>query len=150
MSHQYATVEDMQRLAVPAVVLRDSEDPDIDRALIAATSKADSYLENRYNPPMIAPFPESLVEAVASIAAWIFIRSKGIRPSSEDEETIRISHDDAMTWLKDVAAGRATLPRAETSPDPVSTPAVASDTDRGFSSGDGTFGGGSSRDLDFC
>ena len=42
MSHQYATVEDLQRLAVPAVVLRDNEDPDIDRALIAATSKADS------------------------------------------------------------------------------------------------------------
>ena len=146
MSHQYATVEDMQRLAIPAVVLRDTEDPDINRALIAATSKADSYLENRYNPPMTAPLPESLVEAVASLAAWIFIRQKGIRPGGEDEETIRVSYDDAMSWLRDIAAGRATLPTDETSPAPAVLPAISSDVQRGFGTSSGTFGGGGTND----
>lgn len=145
MSHQYATVEDMARFAVPAVVLRDIEDAEINAVLVSATSTADSYLENRYNPP-ITTVPDSLKEAVANLAAWTLIKQKGIRPGSEDEETIRESYEDAMKWLRDIAAGRATLPSQETAPGPSALPAFASNDERGWNNGDGTFGSGGSRD----
>lgn len=141
MSHQYATVEDMKRFAIPAVVLRDCEIPDLNSALVAATSMADSYLENRYNPP-ITMIPDSLKLAVANLAVFIVIKKKGIRPNSDDDITIREGHTDAIKWLQDVAAGRATLPSQETASAPQDGPDVLSDMERGWDQTQGVFGGG--------
>ena len=162
MSHQYATVEDMKTFAIPAVVLRDCEVPELNAALVAASSRADSYFENRYPTPIAptpidpATIPDVVKETVANLAAFIVIKKKGIRPNSDIAErlrtagfdvTIREGHDDAIIWLKDVAAGRATLPAQETAVAPQDGPDVLSDMERGWDAGQGIFGGmGQTRD----
>lgn len=77
---------------------------DVDGALDAASQEADSYLATRYAVPVTAtPLPEHLVQAVCDIARY------RLYAGAADQE-VQNRYDQAVSWLKDVSAGRALLP----------------------------------------
>ncbi|GAB6124323.1 gp436 family protein [Humidesulfovibrio idahonensis] len=77
-------------------------------ALERASSEADTYLAARYPLPL-ASVPQALAAVVCDIARY---RLSG----GETTETTPIAdrYKAAVTWLKDVAAGRAVLPGVAT------------------------------------
>jgi phage gp36-like protein len=114
----YATVADLVALygEQEVIALTDREeraDPDnagtVDatvalEALERASSEADTYIAARYALPL-ATTPQALASIVCDIARF---RLTG----GETTETTPIAdrYKAAITWLKDVAAGRAVLP----------------------------------------
>lgn len=74
------------------------------RALAAADALANNYLAMRYSVPL-ANTPAVLVEACCDIARYELTRGPGLRATDE----IKNRYDQRVSWLRDVAAGRATL-----------------------------------------
>lgn len=73
-------------------------------AFANASSKADSYLSERYHVP-VSPVPDALKEAVIDLA--IYRLSSGPGAGLTDEKTARAKA--ALDWLKDIAKGLANL-----------------------------------------
>jgi phage gp36-like protein len=112
----YATVADL--LAAygeqEVIALTDREDIGAVDATVAlgalerASSEADTYIAGRYALPL-ASVPQALTAVVCDIARY---RLSG----GETTETTPIAdrYKAAVTWLKDIAAGRAVLPGVST------------------------------------
>ena len=75
----------------------------IDDALAQASSQADSYIGARYPVP-VRPVPMVLQRAVIDMACHQLAATADVMT-----EQIRQRYEDALAWLKDVAAGRAAL-----------------------------------------
>lgn len=73
----------------------------VDAALADADALIDSYIGRRYTLPL-ASTPARLVTVAATIARYELAAD---RPT----EQMRQDYDDAVAWLRDVAAGRAEL-----------------------------------------
>lgn len=110
----YATQADMELAfgAAELVQLTDRADPPagtidatvLARSLAAADALADNYLAVRYGVPL-ASTPAVLVEACCDIARYELTRGPGLRATEEIEKR----YTQRVAWLRDVAAGRATL-----------------------------------------
>lgn len=85
------------------------------RALAAADALADNYLAVRYTVPL-ASTPAVLVEACCDIARYELTRGPGLRATEEIEKR----YTQRVAWLRDVAAGRATLGAATETAAPAS------------------------------
>lgn len=103
----YATRSDMYAYAITADALTGVATGDQDSALNTASRLADSYLTNRFVLPL-AVWGEDLRLQVANIAAFLLMRSRGFSPQQGDAEQLRAGYEDAMDWLKAVAAGKVT------------------------------------------
>jgi phage gp36-like protein len=83
----------------------------VQRALLAASGKAQSWLRARW--PDAWPFatpPSELRDAVAAIAVYNAFRGVGMETASLELLTqLRIEADRAERWLRDVGAGKADL-----------------------------------------
>lgn len=75
----------------------------VSAAIAWADSRIDSYVGKRYTVPL-ASTPDTIRDCSVVIAIY---RLYANRQSVDD--TIRKDYDDAITWLKDIAAGKATL-----------------------------------------
>lgn len=108
---------------------RDGDDevdaPVITRALADADAIADTYIGRRYTLPL-ASTPAALVTAAAQLAFYYLHRD---RPTDE----ARRDYEDALAWLKDVAAGRAELDVAGAEPETEADGLETSGPDRVFS-----------------
>ncbi|MES0879694.1 gp436 family protein [Roseibium sp. SCP14] len=71
-----------------------------------AEKLADSYLAKRYALPL-TPVPDVLVPIVANIARYNLYGER-----AEKDSAVTRNHKDALTWLKDVAAGTVQLEAA--------------------------------------
>lgn len=109
----YATAaQAIARLSLSeAVMLTDREctgEVDRDRltaALVSASVEIDSYIGTRYSiPVMIDPVPLTLVEACIDMA--VYRLSRGAVVLTEEVKSI---YDRHVRWLKDVAAGKASI-----------------------------------------
>lgn len=106
MAGQYATEADIvstygQRQL--ELVAQTASPGGINRALIDASALADSYISRRYSVPLAVP-PPYLKGVVIDIALYKLAMSGMART-----EEHRVRYEDAIGFLKDVAAGRADL-----------------------------------------
>ncbi|RTL04379.1 MAG: DUF1320 domain-containing protein [Acidimicrobiia bacterium] len=76
----------------------------VDKACSLAQGVADSYLGSRYTVPLSDPIPEAVVDATGAIAMYKL--SEGADTLTEEK---RRRYEDAIAWLRDVAAGKASL-----------------------------------------
>lgn len=114
----YATQADMDRYFGAAQVLiaadRDGDDSSdasvIREALDHASEEIDSYVGVKYNLPLTASPPPRVLKRVCADIAMFRMSSN----SSSMTEAKRERYEDAVKWLKQVAAGKATLGIAET------------------------------------
>lgn len=104
----YATRSDLEdhlgELRYLELVDRDSDGtPDVaqvDAALERASSLVDSYIA-RYLP-IPTPYPRVVVDCVVQITTYDLAGNRAT-------ETERLRYEDALRWLRDLAAGTATL-----------------------------------------
>ena len=133
----YATRTDLTRFGLPAAALTGVADATQDAALEAASDVADSYLRSRYTLPLTG-YGDDLKRVVCNIAAWDLLSTRGYDPRAGNDEAVRDRHDSAVSWLKDVSAGRAAVSGGNTTPTPSRTSRVSSgasvdsDTKRGW------------------
>jgi phage gp36-like protein len=81
------------------------DDAVVARALADAGAKIDSYLRGRYTLPL-AVVPRDLLAPACDIARFQLY-------SDRPTDTVRERFEDAIAWLKDVAAGRVNLTTSE-------------------------------------
>lgn len=106
----YATQADMEDAFGATEILqiadRDGDSlPDagfLDAVLERADSCIDGYLSGRYALPLATPYPPVIVATACDLARyWLY--------DNEATERVREGFEDAMAWLKDVAASKVLL-----------------------------------------
>lgn len=132
----YATRTDLYRLGLRSDALSGVATADQDAALEAASDVADSYLRSRYTLPLTG-YGDDLKGAVCKLAAYELMRARGYAPGAGRDESLKDSRDEAVSWLKDVSAGRAHVSGGNTTPAPTrharaSSPNVTSNRLRGW------------------
>lgn len=104
----YATPIELAAIGLPAQALAGVATATQQRHLDDATARIDSYLRTRYSVPLTAPYPAEVIECCAKLAAYTLLVWRGFDPV-RSPETFRLGYEDAITWLKDLSAGRASL-----------------------------------------
>jgi phage gp36-like protein len=82
-------------------------------ALREAWGEVESYLAQRYALPL-PTLPEVLRAKAVDIAVYRLMMRRGIRPGSPDEAVVE-RYRAAVSFLRDVATGKASLPLPPTS-----------------------------------
>jgi phage gp36-like protein len=131
---QYASTSDLEKLGISARALALVGSTVVTAALVSASSVADGYLSGKSGDQLpLTTWPESLRSAVAKIAAFELSSGPiGFNPEDGSHEIILERYKQGMQWLRDVAAGRVTLPSFSVAPARYPTPLVVSDDSRGF------------------
>jgi len=101
----YATSADLR---LPDAVKASIGTTNIDAALAEASSLIDSYIGKQFDLPLSA-VPLEVKSAACNLAAFMALQGRGFNPGSVDAETLRMSFEDARSWLRDVSTGKATL-----------------------------------------
>lgn len=133
----YASRADLTRFGISAAALTSVSTDTQDAALEAASRVADSYLRSRYTLPLTG-YGDDLKRAVCAIAAWDLLSTRGYDPQRGGDEAVRLRTDAAMSWLKDISAGRAAVSGGVTTPGPsrpsrvASAARIVSDSKRGW------------------
>lgn len=121
----YANRTDLTRFGISANALTNVSTEAQDAALEAASRVADSYLRSRYALPLTG-YVDDLKRAVCHVAAWDLLTTRGYDPNRGGDEAVKLRHDTAIAWLKDVCAGRAAVSGGNTTPGPSRPSRVAS------------------------
>lgn len=100
----YATIDQLRQFGSAGATLAALPATDVNAALAAASSTADSYLRQRFTLPLTA-WGDELTRAVCSLVAYDLLSNRGYDPGAGDNDNIRLRYDDALAWLKDVAKG---------------------------------------------
>ncbi len=101
----YATFDDLNDEGLPPAALEGVGRGLVDKAILAASSLADSYLRKRFTLPLTS-FSEDLTRAVVHIAVCDLMVRRGFNPASGADQLIVDRKADAIAWLEDVAAGK--------------------------------------------
>lgn len=141
----YCTKEELGRYGINREALEKTSETDQDKAIGAASGIIDSYLRSRFTLPLVA-FGEDIRMHCAAIAVYILLRTRGYNPAEPDDDMVQTGYDQAIAWLKDVAANRATPDVTDSSPGSPApgarggAPRVESNSQRGWFRRDGKGG----------
>lgn len=97
----YANFDDLYLHGRPEKALSDVSTTERAIALATASTKADGKLGLRYDLPLTA-WGSDLREVVAKIAGYDLLSFQGFNPDGQDAN-IRTRHNDATSWLREVA-----------------------------------------------
>jgi len=100
----YATEDDF---TVPAAALTRFSLEEKEDAISKACAFADGYLNSRFRLPLTT-FGGDLTDCVAAIATYKLMMKRGMAPTSGDNTELYNRYKDAVSWLKDVVAGKVT------------------------------------------
>lgn len=100
----YATITDLTTYGLPAAALAGIYQDQVQDALDAASTTADSYLALRFTVPYANPGAD-LKDAVSRIAAFNLMATRGYNPDG-DAGQLRLRYEDAIRWLEKVSAGK--------------------------------------------
>src|SRR5258706_16340931 len=104
----YLTQAECLDQAIPADAFATLSPTTIDKALLWASTIADSYLGKRYSLPLTA-WGEDLKAMVGDLAQYRLLSRLGFRPNSGNDEIAVKRYDDAVKWLQSVSKGDAAL-----------------------------------------
>jgi phage gp36-like protein len=115
MPSAYCSETDIVNGGLRQSAVDELSDPD---ALIQrASALIDTYLRGRYKLPF-AITPLEIKNCCVQIVLWYCLESLGWDPESKVDSSIRMGHDDAVSWLKRVSDGKAHLDvTADATPD---------------------------------
>lgn len=103
----YATRVQFGQYGLPAGAITDEMEGRIEDELEAASGKMDGYLRPKHALPLATPYPLELVKACCSLAALELLTVEGFGPEGDEIYINRAA--ETMRWLRDLAAGRASL-----------------------------------------
>jgi phage gp36-like protein len=101
---RYAETTDLVRLGLPAAALTGVSSTIQEAALEAASEVARGYLREKFSLPL-ASWADDLRRCVCAIAAYDLMVTRGFSPAAGSDEHLRLRHEDAMRWLRDIATG---------------------------------------------
>jgi len=102
----YATRTDLAGCGLKAELTADVPTADLDAGLEKRSRFADGYLAKRYVLPLVA-WGEDLTLAVCQLEAWdVLTTIVGFNPDDAANSNWKDRRDEALAWLKDVAASR--------------------------------------------
>lgn len=101
----YATLADMRVWGLPGPALEQLTTEQIQAALDEASTRADGYLADHFDLPLVPPYPVDLRGCVCRIAAYNAMSVRGYSPDG-DAGQLQIRYEDAVRWLEGVASGR--------------------------------------------
>lgn len=139
MATQYATITDLSRLSLASPVLTQLSDDTKNKALLARSSFADSFLRGRFQLPLVA-WEDDLRQAVCDLAAYDLVSVRGFNPEAGADVNFRLRSEDAIRWLtmisKEQATPAVTDSSAAAGPGVTTAggPRMITGTSRGFSS----------------
>lgn len=128
----YATLADLASCGLPASALASISDSDKQVALDDHSAEADTYIGDKYQLPLIAPYDRTLVRMVCFRAAWDLLCLRGFNPSDPTDSVVGQRADHALKWLERVSNGQARLNVTQSAPESAQ-PDVYTNTDRGWS-----------------
>jgi phage gp36-like protein len=106
-SQQLATLTDLAQLGAADTAFPSSIDSTVKTShLVKASGIALSYIGKRYGLPLTS-WGSDVVGAVVAIAALGLFRLRGMNPENPADQLVVKAYDDAIAWLRDVAAGKA-------------------------------------------
>lgn len=109
----YSALSDLQDACGGAARLQNISDwnntrttgtPVIMSAIASADALIDSYLRKQYAVPLVAPIPQSIVEASARIAKYRLMSARGM----VDQQTEK-DYDADTKWLLEISKGNVSL-----------------------------------------
>lgn len=103
----YATPASLVQYGINAAALQPFTTQQQQAALDAASSVVDGYLGSRFQLPLVS-WGEDLRRTVAIIAAFDLMMSRGLDPNHQATQVLQQRYDSAVTWCRDIAAGRVT------------------------------------------
>ncbi len=104
----YASQAQLVKVAITQALLDGIDSDAVDYALQTASELVDSYLGTRFDLPLTS-YGNDIILATCRIAAYLVLSGpRGFNPGAQDAEAFLLSHDRAVSWLKDVASGKAT------------------------------------------
>jgi hypothetical protein len=110
----YATLTDLQA-TIPAAALVNVAVGSQTAALERAFEEINSYIEPQYGLPLTT-WPKRLTHVECVIASWYLMSLRGYNPNqgAGHDNQFYIAYQDAVSWLKQVGSGSASLPGAST------------------------------------
>jgi phage gp36-like protein len=129
----YATRAELETYGLAAELISSVSNDTVDDCLSAASRYADSYLQTRYELPLVA-YGVDLTMAVCEIATYrLLVSLKLMQPLTNDYQVWRDRHDMAIKWLEGIASGKISPPDiVSTDPDADGTCVVSSEEIRGW------------------
>lgn len=107
MATSYATADEFKESGLPPVALLGLDDATIDKCIERASGLVDSYIGQRFKLPLVS-YGNDIKQCAIDLAAFYTMKHRGFQPGAADADTVRMAFEDALRWLKDVQAGRAT------------------------------------------
>jgi phage gp36-like protein len=146
-SAAYCTSAQLAQYGIRAEALANIDSAVISANIAAASDVIDSYLRSRFELPLLA-WGSDVTGACAKIAVYEIMRSRGFNSARGSDERIKEAYDEAIKWLVDVSAERATPNVTDSSPNAEpglvqggGTAMVSSYRSRGYFTPDGRRGG---------
>jgi phage gp36-like protein len=126
-----ATLEELERWGLPASALSSIPTDTQQAELDAAAEFCNGFLRVRYTLPLVS-FGVDLKQAECKVAAYNLLAVRGYNPSGADEN-LRLRYEDAVRWLKAVAAGDITPAIVDsTASEDLNVPLIDTDEPRGW------------------
>lgn len=104
----YATLADLLWHAPPGTI-QDIDDRLQQQALDDFSAEVDTYLRDQYTLPLGQPYDPALVRHVCAGAIWQLLCFKGFNPEIGSNAVFEKNYDRAISWLKSLARGEASL-----------------------------------------
>ncbi len=76
----------------------------------SCTAVAASYCQKRHEMPWVT-VPDAVKYHIVQLTVYKMYLKRGFNPASEQDSNIKLSYDESIQWLKDVAKGLVELPR---------------------------------------
>lgn len=108
---QYATVQDLEGLCLPAAALEGYSDAEKDVFLLAASGEANDYIRASKDPVYPVPlerWSQALNVHVAAIAAYRLLTHRGYQPQGPDLQ-LRLLYEDALAYFRRISSGGVKL-----------------------------------------
>jgi phage gp36-like protein len=101
MGSQYCQPSDLVNLGINPLAFTDVTTAEQTAACIAASARADSYLNGRYTLPLLA-WGQDITMMTAYIAVYIVMGARGYSPGSGADAIIESRYLEAIKWFEGI------------------------------------------------
>lgn len=112
----YITNEEFGSQALPGDSFASLSAGEITRAIVWASSTADSYLRKRYTLPLVS-WSEDLKSVVCDLAQYKLLSRRGFKPGSGQDQIAVKRYDDAILWLRSASSGSVEVDCVDSTPE---------------------------------
>lgn len=112
----YATLSDLATCGLPNGALATIDDATKQAALDDRSDYADTFIGDKVQLPLQAPYPRVLIRMVCFQASYDLLCFRGFNPDNPADLNVQRRHDEADKWFQRVANGQARVNFKETAP----------------------------------